>query len=297
MLDNNFMGMNNGGYGYPQQQWMMNPMGYQVQQPSIPKQESTLSPDQIKEIKNLQFDELKISDSDILIAKCNHIDANGNQTWAIVDPENSICRCYQCGVEWMQQDYTEDGIKSVVSVMNSLINSIKTSSMGSLPKDFATQFYTIQALIQKLPEIIKICNKSLVSSNKLLEINANANKALYGNFKMPPNATQQPMGMNYQYPQMQQQYPMGMNYQYPQMQQQYPMGMNYQYPQMQQQQYPQPNMTYNTANQFVQGGVTPQPMQQTPQPQISRIPTPGTINNSNSNVGNTTNTSTNTDKK
>ena len=267
MLDNNFMGMNNGGYGYPQQQWMMNPMGYQVQQPSIPKQESTLSPDQIKEIKNLQFDELKISDSDILIAKCNHIDANGNQTWAIVDPENSICRCYQCGVEWMQQDYTEDGIKSVVSVMNSLINSIKTSSMGSLPKDFATQFYTIQALIQKLPEIIKICNKSLVSSNKLLEINANANKALYGNFKMPPNATQQPMGMNYQYPQMQQQ------------------------------QYPQPNMTYNTANQFVQGGVTPQPMQQTPQPQISRIPTPGTINNSNSNVGNTTNTSTNTDKK
>lgn len=284
---------NNGFYPYNQQvgTGIMGGQQYPVNVGAAPPRAvSTLSPEDEQIIKNSVNKPLQVTELELAIAHCNHADPDKVSMVGISEDGYPVFYCSKCQSEFTVREYSKEGVKDLVRMIIDFIHTIKIGWINP-PKEYAEQLYSIQALLEKLPQIFDKVQLDLdrmekTLNNQFTAANGYNNGGNYYNMRSVPNwplgGVQQPMMMQPQYN----------NYGYPQYQQVTP---NYYQQNMAQQPMPMAgNPMVNQPSPFVQGGQVPnqqpiiQPQQQQPNVQPAtttvppinnttpRIPTPGT---------------------
>lgn len=247
------------GYGYPQGSGV-------VVNPCNLKGVSTTSKEDDELLKNSGVRNFSFTPLDVAKAKCNHKDQNGNIKVEILDPVDNYFRCTKCGKEFHLIKPSDEVVKDLVNMFLDLFQSIKSMWLTP-PKEFAEQVYTIQCIIEQVPEMYKAAQRDWNAGQKA--INNQVQPAYAGSFyansiNAIPNIQQGFYGNPYQQPMMQQPMMQQQGYQYVQPGQ--PMNNGYYNQAMAQ---PTPvggNMVQRS--EFVQGGVVPM----SPAPQQQNIP-------------------------
>ncbi|MGN1394552.1 MAG: hypothetical protein ACI4V7_11090 [Succinivibrionaceae bacterium] len=304
MFENN-NNYNNGLYPY-NQQIGAGAMGQQVPQYPInvgtapPRATSTLSAEDRQIIKNSINKPLQITELDVAISHCNHVNPDSGipdvYMCGVSEDGYPILHCNQCQSEFTAREYSKKGVEELVRMIIDFIHTIKIGWINP-PKEYAEQIYSIQAMLEKFPQIF---DKVQVDLDKIERTINNQytcgngyNNGNYFNIRSTPSwslgGMQQPMMQpqynNYGYPQQPQYQQVTPNYyQQPMMQQPTPMGgnpMTGQSPFVQGGQVPVSNMTQpQTQMNQPQQNIQVQPATTTVPPinnnTTPRIPTPGT---------------------
>lgn len=145
---NNFQ--NNGGYmngyGYPQP-------GMQYAQRPQAKMTQTLTPEQIKQLKNNggTFN-LHISQTDMWRAICTHKE-NGNIV--LVENGDGTVTCPICGATFSIVSSDQQTVQDAAKIVSDVLQTIKTMYLD-IPEEMATQYFQILPLLEKMPQLYNI---------------------------------------------------------------------------------------------------------------------------------------------
>lgn len=145
---NNFQnqGYMNQNYGYPQP-------GVQYAQRPVAKMTQTLTPEQIKKLKNTggTFD-LQVSQTDMLKAICTHKE-NGNIV--LVENNDGTVTCPICGATFTVMAVEQEQVQDATRVVFDVLQTIKTMYLD-IPEDVATQYFQLLPLLEKMPKLYQI---------------------------------------------------------------------------------------------------------------------------------------------
>lgn len=116
----------------------------------------TLTAEEIESLKQTTEEfTLGITNRDKLISICMHRDLNGKSTLA-PDPTTGEVKCLICGESFQLVDRCkEEDIQNAVDNLLDILQTTKTLYVD-MPSDAARNFYTIIALIKKIPGLYKI---------------------------------------------------------------------------------------------------------------------------------------------
>lgn len=254
-------------YGYPQGSGV-------IVNPCNVKGISTTSKEDDELLRNSGTKEFQITPLAMAIARCNHKDEHGNIKVEIIDSETNYFKCTKCGKKFHLIRPTEEEVKDVVNMFLDLFQSIKTSWLTP-PKEFAEQVYTIQCLIEMVPDMYKAAQRDWKAGLKAInnQVQAANGGSYWNNGLNAVPHIQEGFYQGYQgggyagynngYPQQPQMYPPQQPGGYQFMQPGQGMGGGYYNQQMQQ---PTPMGGNMMRSEFVQGGVVPPVPQQNPAP-------------------------------
>ena len=295
MFENNNI-YNNGVYPYNQQVGtLMGGQQYPVNVGATPPAvTSTLSAEDRQIIKNSVNKPLQITELEVAISHCNHVNPDTHMPdlylAGVSEDGYPILHCNQCQSEFVAREYSKQGVEQLVRMIIDFIHTIKIGWINP-PKEYAEQVYSMQAMLEKFPQIFDKVQVDLDKVEKLINnqyTGCGYNNGGYYNMRAVPNwslgGMQVPLMQTPQY-----------NYNYPQQQYQQ-VTPNYYQQNMAQQPMPMAGNPMTNQSPFVQGGQVPnqqpqpiiQPQQQpnvqpatTTVPPINntvtpRIPTPGT---------------------
>ena len=116
----------------------------------------TLTAEEMESLKQTTEEfTLGITNRDKLISICMHRDLNGKSTLA-PDPTTGEVKCLICGETFQLVDRCkEEDIQNAVDNLLDILQTTKTLYVD-MPSDAARNFYTIIALIKKIPGLYKI---------------------------------------------------------------------------------------------------------------------------------------------
>ncbi len=171
----------------------------------------TLTAEEMESLKQTTEEfTLGITNRDKLISICMHRDLNGKNT-LVSDPTTNEVKCLICGESFQLVDRcSEQDIQNAVDNLLDILQTTKTLYVD-MPSDAARSFYTIIALIKKIPGLYKISTDNFskhenamnnawgfnAGGNMLGEFNALAygfNPMMMGGFGMGQPMMQPQMG-------------------------------------------------------------------------------------------------------
>ena len=116
----------------------------------------TLTAEEMESLKQTTEEfTLGITNRDKLISICMHRDLNGKNT-LVSDPTTGEVKCLICGETFQLVDRCkEEDIQNAVDNLLDILQTTKTLYVD-MPSDAARNFYTIIALIKKIPGLYKI---------------------------------------------------------------------------------------------------------------------------------------------
>lgn len=116
----------------------------------------TLTAEEIESLKQTTEEfTLGITNKDRLISICMHRDLNGKSTLS-PDPVTGDVKCLICGEQFQLVDRCkEEDIETAVQNLLDILQTTKTLYVD-MPSDAARSFYTVIALIKKIPGLYKI---------------------------------------------------------------------------------------------------------------------------------------------
>ena len=140
----------------------MNMMGAQ-QQPNNYRIPSTLTPDQIRTLRNQgsQFS-LGLTQEEVLRAICNHRSEDGLSDTLVYDPVTGTAKCTICGYEFrpIEPNVDYETIKEDVKRVQDILQTIKLMYID-LPAEAAKEFYPVIAMLDKVPQLTEYAAKNM----------------------------------------------------------------------------------------------------------------------------------------
>lgn len=146
-------------YGYPQGSGV-------VINPCNVRGVSTTSKEDDELLKNSGARNFQITALDMAKARCNHKDQNGNIKVEVLDADN-LCRCTKCGKEFHLIKPSKEVVQQLVNMFLDLFQSVKVMWLTP-PKEFAEQVYTIQCLIEQVPEMYEAAQRDWAATEKAI---------------------------------------------------------------------------------------------------------------------------------
>lgn len=146
-------------YGYPQGSGV-------IVNPCNVKGVSTTSKEDDELLRNSGAKSFQISALDMAKARCNHKDQNGNIKVEVLDADN-LCRCTKCGKKFHLIKPSKEVVQQLVDMFLDLFQSVKVMWLTP-PKEFAEQVYTIQCLIEQVPEMYEAAQRDWTATEKAI---------------------------------------------------------------------------------------------------------------------------------
>lgn len=142
----------------------MNMMGaQQPQNPNNYRVASTLTPDQIRMLRNQGSTfSLGLTQEEMLRAICNHRSEDGLSDTLVYDPVTGTAKCTICGYEFRPIDPAVDyeTIKEDVKRVEDILQTTKLMYID-LPQEAAKEFYPIIGMLEKVPQLVEYAAKNM----------------------------------------------------------------------------------------------------------------------------------------
>ena len=180
----------------------MNMMGGMQQQPNNYRIASTLTPEQIKMLRNQASTfSLGLTQEEMLRAICNHRSEDGLSDTLVYDPVTGIAKCTICGYEFrpIEPDVDYETIKEDVKRVQDILQTTKLMYID-LPAEAAREFYPILAMLDKVPQLVEYAAKNMAKHDNYNYMYNDRNMGAAAMFANLSNMFTN-MSMNYQQPQ------------------------------------------------------------------------------------------------
>lgn len=163
----------------------------------------TLTQEEMDSLKQSQEEfTLGITKEDQLRAICMHRDIEGHSTLEM-DGVTGLTKCKICGESFNIVDRCSDNdIKAAVENLSDILQTTKTMYYD-MPVDSAKKFYTILALLKKIPGLYKLATDNFAKhENAINGWNYNGGGSIINDYNMLYNGFMPNMQMGYQQPMM-----------------------------------------------------------------------------------------------
>lgn len=139
---------------YPYQQPQNYGYGYGFVNRAQAKNTQPLTAEQIAFLQNnVEPLDVRVSQTDALIAQCTHKYRDTGASSLIMDPNDPTkFRCAICGEEFHMQDWKQEDVESTVASMIDLLQCSKAFYLDS-PEELVVKYYQIIPLLKKFPRI------------------------------------------------------------------------------------------------------------------------------------------------
>ncbi len=139
---------------YPYQQPQNYGYGYGFVNRAQAKNTQPLTAEQIAFLQNnVEPLDVRVSQTDALIAQCTHKYRDTGASSLIMDPNDPTkFRCAICGEEFHMKDYKQEDVESTVANMIDLLQCSKAFYLDS-PEELVVKYYQIIPLLKKFPRI------------------------------------------------------------------------------------------------------------------------------------------------